>query len=238
MVPIAALAALGQAGYQYAQAEKQKKKAKDLKPSNYMPAGVSEATQNSRLEANTTMGPSTQRGLEKLRNSTASTIENAKRIGGSPGQIQQTVADTDAREKEALKDLEVSDSAFRGAKKSELNSNLRLQGQYQKMSQDAYGAAKSALIGASEQNKFNAVSGAAEGIIYSLPDSAFEDKVKSQTAGTSTTDVVKAEQTARGLRQADVSKWSGRYPKASINAPFDYRKYMQDMNMKRFSTGY
>ncbi|HEY0770247.1 MAG TPA: hypothetical protein VGD31_07915 [Sphingobacteriaceae bacterium] len=238
MVPIAALVALGQAGYQYAQARKQDRLADSLKHSNYVPPSVEEAVSNTRREANATSGPYMKRGLEKLRTSTADTVARAKRVGGSAGQVQQAIADADQREKELIKDLEVSDAAYRGQKRQELNQNLRLKGNYESMSRDAHNAAKSALRGASSQNKYNAVSNLAEGLIYSAPDSAFEGKTGNTSAPNPLTDPQAAEAYKRGMSQYGVSQWSGRYPTVAITNPFDYQKYLRDMRVKQFQTGY
>lgn len=253
MVAAAAAAiAIAQAAYQAYKANQQKKMADKLKPSNYVPNSVREATDMARMDANATMGPTTKRGLEKLRQSTATSVENAKRVGGSPGQIQQAVADIDAREKETIKDLQVADSVDRYNRRQDLGRNLQVMGQYERMSRDAYNAAKSALRGASEQNKYNAVTNAGEGIMYSLPDNSFSSTTTGQ-AGLSTTATRAMADT--GPQLGDVRKYptsdltrdtmgpyrrrfSSRYPASIDMNKFDYRKYLSDLNMKRFATGY
>ncbi|MGC3945364.1 MAG: hypothetical protein QM762_12760 [Chryseolinea sp.] len=189
MIP--ALVALGTAAYQWYQSDQQKKKAKKLKPSNYVPPGTEEALTNARMDA-TAQSPGYARGLEKLRQSSATTIANAKRVGGNPAAIQQAVADTDAREKEAIKDLQVSDEAFRASNRKDLNRQLQIKAGYQKDSYDAYNASKSALIGASQQNKYNAITQLGEGVINSLPDSAIAGKTGTATTPTSAADAARS----------------------------------------------
>jgi hypothetical protein len=183
-LPIAALASLGVSAYSAYQAGRQRKKANELKPSNYVPAGVAEAEANARMDANAAVAPGYLRGLESLRVGSANTIEAAKRVGGSAGQVQQAVADTDQRQKEMEKNLAVNNEQFRLQRRQDLNQALRVRGQYEQKSADDYNAAVSALKGAASQNEYNAVSGAAEGLIYSAPDSMISpDAGAPQAAG-------------------------------------------------------
>lgn len=177
---IPALVALGQAGYQAYQAGRQRKMANSLRPSNYMPRSLSEAESVARADANATVSPGYTRGMEKARQISASTIDAAKRIGGNTNRIQQAVADADVREKEIAKDLEVNNEQFRSAKRRELRDVLSSKAGIEKSNYDAYAASKSALTGAAMQNEYNAISGAAEGLIYSLPDNA----ISPSTTGT------------------------------------------------------
>ena len=153
---VGALIGLGTAAYSLYKGHQQRKKARQLKNSNYVPPSVQEAVANSRMAASGT-SPEYLRGQQKLRLSTQNTVNNARRVGGSAGQIQQAVADSDAREKEAVKDLEVSDAAYRNNNRLALNQQLGIQGQYEKESYDNYNAAKSALLGAAEQNTYNGI---------------------------------------------------------------------------------
>lgn len=184
---IAAAVQAGQSIWQYAQGEKQKKLAGKLKPGNYLPPGFSEALQRSRMDANASVGPATRRGLERLSSSSASQVNNLRRMGGNPSQIQQGVMDVDAREKETIRDLSVADAAFKADQDRNLQGLLTMKGQYEKESQDAMNATKSALTGASMQNKYNALTSAAEGIIYSLPDKAFDARTAAGATGNTAT---------------------------------------------------
>jgi hypothetical protein len=182
---IPALIMAAQAGYQYMQAKKQEDKARELKPSNYVPPAIKEAVANTRRDS-MSQSPAITRGLERLKLSTADTIEAAKRVGGSARVIQETVANAGAREKQVQRDLATQDAMIRRDNRRDLNQMLGVQGHYEKASQDAYNAAKSALIGASMQNKYNAVTSAAEGAISALPDSAFSDKKGGTVSATGT----------------------------------------------------
>jgi len=163
-----AVMAAAQAGYGLYKSHQQKKAAKKLKDSNYVPTAVEEAVQSSRLQSNAT-SPEYQRGLEKLKQSSANTISTSKRIGGTAGQMQQSVADADAREKESIKDLSVAASATKAQSRGELQNLLLTKGGYQKESRDAYNASKSALLGAAEQNQYNAITTGAQGLVAAFP---------------------------------------------------------------------
>lgn len=154
------------AGFKAYQGFKQQKMARDLRPSNYVPPAVTEAVANARLGANSTVAPGYGRQVDKLRTSTANTVERLSRATTNPNQIQQGVLDADAREKEILKDMEVNNEAWRAQNRDRLNAALGIQGQYQKQAYDQYNATKSALKGAGMQNLYHSVSGLAEGALY------------------------------------------------------------------------
>jgi hypothetical protein len=206
-----ALTQLGSSAWQYAQGEKQKKAASNLKASNYLPPGVQEAIQRSRMDANSSVGPAARRGLERLGASSSARINNLTRMGGNPALIQQGVVDVDNREKEAIKDLSVSDAAYKANQESNLQQLLTLKGQYEKDSNDSLNASKSALVGASLQNKYNAITGAAEGIMYALPDSAFDAK-RSGTAIPGPEGTSAAGSTGTGAASAMGGKYNGLTP--------------------------
>lgn len=166
------LISAAEAGYSEVKSQEQRKKADNLKPSNYVPEAVQEAVGNARTSS-TALMPGYDRTIQKLRQSSANSINSATKVSGTPGQIQQQVGDADAREKESLKDLAVANSSYQAGQKQNLNSLLGLKGGYEKSSFDAFSAAKSALLGASNQNQYNAVTKVLEGAASSVPASAF-----------------------------------------------------------------
>ena len=168
LIPIAM--SLAQAGYGFYQGQKQKKMAEDLKPSNFVPNSVKEAVDTARIASSSTQLPGMDSVTNKLRTGSANTINNAERSTNNPNQIQQVVADTDAREKEILKDLAVSNESFRAQNRGQLTNLLGVKGQYEHQSFNAYNATKSALTGAAMRNKYNAVTGLAQNLIMSMPD--------------------------------------------------------------------
>lgn len=170
MIPL--LISAGMAGYQLYQAHQQKKEAEKMKPSNYVPPSVNEAVTSARMQNNATMGPATARGLQRLMRSSANSIEAQKRLGGSQNAIMQSVSDAETNEKAALKDLSVADAAFKVDNQRNLQGLLMQKGGMERMAYDDYNSAKSALIGASKQNTYNAISGFGEAAIYSMPDKA------------------------------------------------------------------
>jgi len=163
------LAAFASAAYQGYQASKQRAAASKLRPSNYITPAVQEAEANTRQQVYAPESPGYNRGLQQLNRSTSNYINAAQRLGGSPVQLQQGVADADARQKELVKDLEINNEQFRAQRRQDLNSLLMQKGQYQQKSMDDYNAAVSALKGAASQNEFNAISNTAEGLINTAP---------------------------------------------------------------------
>lgn len=170
-MPAAALIPLALSAYQLYQGAQQAKKAKNLKESNFVPGSVREAVGSARMGV-TGSNPAVTRGLARLKASSANTIDARKRIGGNAAQIQSAVTDVDAREKEAIKDLQVADASFKIDQQRNLEDLLREKGYYEKASRDSFNAARSALTGASQQNKYNALSSAAEALVMAAPDSA------------------------------------------------------------------
>jgi hypothetical protein len=204
-----ALVALGTAAYGLYQANKQEKKADSLKASNYVPPGIKEAELNARIDSSA-QPAGYARGLEKLRQGTASAISAAKQIGGTPGRIQQAAADADSREKELIKDLEVNNEMFRRERRRDLNRVLEIRGAFEKESYNALNAAKSALYGASAQNKYNAITTGAEGLVYSLPDSAIDSNLSDVTGlGSDTVTATKAPATTGYLYGQNFGKPRG-----------------------------
>ena len=147
----------------------QNRAANRLKESKYIPSGVRESVTNARMGAMAD-SPMYTRGKEQLAQSTARTINTAKRIGGTGAQVQQAAADADAREKQMIKDLEVSNNAFKAGQRNELNRALSVESSYKQRNRDAFNAAKSALKGAAIQNVFGAINNAASGLIMSASD--------------------------------------------------------------------
>lgn len=161
-----ALLGLASSAYQFYQGQQQEDAAKKLKPSNYIPPAIQEATDSARMRANNSVMPGYARGLDRLRTSTANTIYNTGKATTNPNVVQQSVADSDAREKEVMKDMAVSNAAYRTQNQDKLNQLLGVEGQYQKDAWDSYNGTKSALVGAGMRNKYNSLSSLAEGAIW------------------------------------------------------------------------
>jgi hypothetical protein len=155
IIPLALAAA--QAGYSAHKAAKQRKAAKKLKEAQLTPKSVEEALAGEKLRS-TASSPEYLRGLEKLNQSSANAISQSKRAGGTAGQIQQSIADTDARRREGIKDLQIADSSFKASSRANVNDLLMKKGGYESEARQQKEAAQSALRGAAEQNEYNAVS--------------------------------------------------------------------------------
>ena len=164
--------AAAQAGYSAYKGHQQKKKAKKLRETNFTPAALEESLAGSRMAASAS-GPGYNRGKAQLGQSTSNAINALRRTGGSAGAIQQAVADADARQKEGVKDLEVSDQQFKNQNRQMLTQQLGQKAGYQKESFDSMNAAKSALKGAAEQNQYNAVTGLLSGVAATAAGGGF-----------------------------------------------------------------
>ena len=143
-------------------AKKQRDKARNLKDSNYVPPALQEALANEKMRADSS-SPEYQRGLEKLNQSTATTISQAKKVGGTSAQVQQAVADSDARAKEGIKDLQVADASFKADSRRNVTSLLLNKGEYQARSREQLENAQAALRGAAESNQEVAISKGLQG---------------------------------------------------------------------------
>lgn len=164
---IAILANVAKAGFQFYQGQKQKKMANNLKAHTYIPPAIQEAEANARMQAGSSVAPGYDRFMDKLKTQSANTIAAASRSTNNPNVVQQSVMDADARNKELIKDIEVNNQSWRAQNMDKLNRTLGIKGSFEKDSFDDYNATKSALLGSSMQNKFNAVSGMAEAATYS-----------------------------------------------------------------------
>ena len=107
----------------------------------------------------------------------ADAINNAKRLG-NPNAIRGAVVDTNANATQLAKDLEVNNEAARQQSNQRLQNILMKKGAYEKEAFDNYNAAVSALKGAAAQNTFNAINTFGEGMVRSLPDSAFDGSAR------------------------------------------------------------
>jgi hypothetical protein len=155
IIPLALAAA--QAGYSAHKASKQRKMANKLKQQNLTPQAVEEALASEKLRS-TASSPEYLRGLEKLNQSSANALSQSKRIGGTTGQVQQSVADADARRREGIKDLQIADSGFKANSRANVQSLLMEKGGYQAEAREQKESAQAALRGAAETNEGQAVS--------------------------------------------------------------------------------
>lgn len=197
---LALLPSLFQMGQSYAQ----KQKADNLKNSNYVPpsvqSGVDIATQGA--AASTSPGYANQ--LQKVKTVGANSISKAKQVAGDPNQLQSAVQQVDARERDNTRDLSNRNQEFQFQNRGQLMKWLGIRGASEQRSTDAYNATKSALIGASQQNMYNGITGAAAvgikaigsndntGTSGSLVGKTGKDLVKSMGDRTSFTDDEKA----------------------------------------------
>lgn len=156
-----ALLALAPTAFQIAEGLIQNDKADKLKPSNYVPPSVDSALNMAKANANKTVAPGYGRQLQVLRTGDANSFDRARKVAGDASQLQQQVGNIDARDKEVGKDLTTQNQQFQFNSRQDLMKWLGMRGEYEKSSNDAFNATKSALRGAATQNFFNAATGAA-----------------------------------------------------------------------------
>lgn len=159
---IGTLLALTPSIFQYIKSRQQKREAKNLQKSTFIPPSVQEATNVARSNANATVTPGYSRSVERLEKISANSISNAKKISTSSGNIMAAVSKADALEKEGIKDLGARNDWFRFQNRGVLSRILQQKGIYEQRNQDKYDAAKSALRGASDQNLYNSVTNVAK----------------------------------------------------------------------------
>lgn len=147
--------------FQFGQSIAQRNKANNLQQSNYIPPSVQNAVANARLNAGATEAPGQDQALSRIRTSTANSILNAKKTASNAAQLSSSVGESEGREKQDLQGLTANNQAFQFRNRQDLMKWLGIRGEYEQSNYDKFNAAKSALIGASNQNAFNALTGAA-----------------------------------------------------------------------------
>lgn len=145
---------------QAVQAGIQNKKAKKLKPSNFIPPAIREAESTARQIAQSTQMPGQDRFEARLGKNTANTLAAARRSTSNPAALLEAVQEADARAKGAIADNKTNLDAFKLQGQNLLSNALAKKGAFQQANRDAYNAAKSALTGASQQNLYNAITNA------------------------------------------------------------------------------
>lgn len=156
-----ALLALLPSLFQMGQSYSQKQKADNLKPSNYVPPSVQSAVDMATQSAASSTAPGYGNQLQKIKTVGANSISRAKQVAGDANQLQSAVQQVDARERDNTRDLGNRNQEFQFQNRGQLMKWLGIRGASEQRSTDAFNATKSALIGASQQNLYNGISGAA-----------------------------------------------------------------------------
>lgn len=181
-----ALLALLPSLIQMGQGIAQKAKAGNLTQSNYVPPSIQNATEMARQGAATPTAPGYTQQINRVRTSTSNTISNAKKVAGDAAQLQSMVGQADAREKQIGQDLTSQNQNFQFNNRQDLMKWLGIRAGSEQGSRNAYNAAKSALIGAGDQNLFNAATGASAVGITALGGQKGDASVLGGSGGTKT----------------------------------------------------
>lgn len=159
-MPVGALS-LAPSVLQAATAYKQKRMAKNLKKSDYIPPALLESESLARNAANATQLPGQGRAEDNLDKATANTVSQARRTSNDSASVMEQVQAADAKTKQVVGDFGMKLADFKLDNQRNLQGVLSQKAQAEQANQDAYNAAKSALKGGSSVNAFNAVSNAA-----------------------------------------------------------------------------
>lgn len=157
----AALTALAPSVYQLYQSGRQRRAARNLKKSNFIPSAIKENVARGRRIANSSVSPGYMRAKENMRESVSDVANVAKRTASDSGQVLSAVASAQAVANDNLNNLEVQNDNFRLQGENMLASANNQKAQVEQKNEDQFQNAKAALKGAASQNEFNAITGIA-----------------------------------------------------------------------------
>jgi len=171
LIPLAVgafLSALPSA-FQFGKAKEQKKLAKDLKEDSFIPPALQAKLDAAKIRANATLFPGQPQAEEQIREASAGSINQVRRTSSSTSDVLNTVAAIDAQEKNSRVELARTNAEFQNQADRELGFTQSEVAGVEQGNRDQFNASKSALIGASDQNVFNALSGVATAGTAFLP---------------------------------------------------------------------
>lgn len=141
---------------QGAKAIQQNVLAKNLKKSNYIPPGMTEAEAMARAASNATQAPGQSVAEDKVDQQTANTTAAVRTAAKDSSTVLDKVQQADAISKSKKNDINAKAQEFKYRNQKSLEGTLKQKAQYQQNNENQYNAAKSALRGASDVNAFNA----------------------------------------------------------------------------------
>lgn len=159
-MPIPIVLALGAAQglFQGISAISQKRKANKLKASTFEPPALTEEANIARTQANASRYAGQDIDEENLRQSGADSVSNAERAATSSGQLLNVGSKISKQTDRGFRNIARQGEAFRQNALDKYRGVLRSKAQNQLNNQNQFQAAKSALIGSSNQNAYNALS--------------------------------------------------------------------------------
>lgn len=155
--------------FQFGKAAKQKKLAKELKEDSFIPPALQAKLDAAKIRANATLFPGQPQAEEQIREASAGSINQVRRTASSTSDVLNTVAAIDAQEKNSRVELARTNAEFQNQADRELGTTQSEVAEVEQGNRDQFNAAKSALLGASDQNIFNGLGGLASAGTAFLP---------------------------------------------------------------------
>lgn len=145
----------------------QKRKANKLKASTFEPPALTEEANLARTQANASKYAGQSIDEENLRQGAADSVANAERAATSSGQLLNVGSKIANQQQRGMKSIAQRGEMFRQNAMDKYRNVLRAKAQNQMGNQQQFQAAKSALIGSSNQNAYNALSSVLGGLAIS-----------------------------------------------------------------------
>ena len=143
--------------------------AKKLKEDSFIPPALQAKIDAAKIKANATLFPGQPQAEEQIREASSGAINQVRRSTSSTSDVLNTVAAVDAQEKNSRVDLARTNAEFQNQADRELGATQSEVAGVEQGNRDQFNAAKSALIGASDQNIFNGLGGLASAGAAFLP---------------------------------------------------------------------
>lgn len=152
---------LAQAGFQAYQGVRQAQIAKNLKPFDFMPAGLQENKALAQQQAFSRRAPGQAIGEENVRRNLATTLAAAKKMyGGDANKMAAMSGGANLHANDAIRQLAIQGNQFSESAYNKLaGANQAIAGQ-ERQNYNDYWTTKAALKNASNSNLFNAVGNA------------------------------------------------------------------------------
>lgn len=138
----------------------QKNKAKKLKKSNFMPAGLKEAKAEADLAANATKAPGQEQAEETVRQNTAQMISNASKVGGGANAQLNIASAAAGNQNKAMRDIASRALWWKDQQRASRNMIRGQMAGQERENLQQFQATKSALLGAANANIWGGISDA------------------------------------------------------------------------------
>lgn len=156
-IPIPLLLGGIQGAFQGLAGISQRQKANKLRQSNYIPPALQEELNIGRTQANASLYPGQDIDQNNLRQGTADSFANLQRSATSSGQLLNAGSKLGGQLMRGQQNIARTGQMFRQGAMDRYRQSLRSKANVQQANQNQFQAAKSALIGSSGQNAYNAL---------------------------------------------------------------------------------